>query len=163
MSEPMSDERLAELKAYHHEYGINGTTDGDSIISELLDEVDRARGREAALVDGVDERAGQLRRMGAELSRCANLNRDLVATNTNLTETAKEAREQIRRYRELVETGEPELEWGVRATVRATGRTEDISQPSEESARGRVAHSNGASVLICRTKAGPWREAEQDA
>lgn len=49
MNEAMSDERLAELKAYHAEYGINGTADGDSIISELLDEAERARKREAEI------------------------------------------------------------------------------------------------------------------
>jgi hypothetical protein len=47
----MSDERLAELEAYHHEYGINGATDGDSVISELLTEVRRSRTAQPPLSD----------------------------------------------------------------------------------------------------------------
>lgn len=134
MTEAMSDERLAELKAYHAEYGINGTADGDSIISELLDEAERARKAEARLRDDVADR-------------------DYV--NAKL-------RKSVEKYRgQLPETGEPELEWGVRSTNRSTGRTEDVTQPSEVSARSRVVSSNGASALICRTKAGKWREAEQ--
>jgi len=135
MTEAISDERLAELKAYHAEYGINGTADGDSIISELLDEAERARKAEARLRDDVADR-------------------DYV--NANL-------RKSVEKYRgQLAEAGEPELEWGERATIRATGRTEDASQPSEESARARVERSNGASVLICRTKAGKWHEAGRE-
>lgn len=68
---------------------------------------------------------------------------------------------EVKRAR-LAEAGETELEWGVRRRAgRATFRTEDFSQPNEESARARVARSDGFSVLICRTKAGAWRQAEE--
>ncbi|NUP48993.1 MAG: hypothetical protein HOW97_17060 [Catenulispora sp.] len=68
---------------------------------------------------------------------------------------------EVERMRELMaETGEIGLEWGVRVVIRATDRTEDVSQPSEESARARAARSNGSSVLICRAKAGEWREVD---
>lgn len=98
---------------------------------ELAVEIVRMRERESTLVDEVDRRVKQLRRANIGLSRARQ------ATST-----------------------EPELEWGVRSTNRSTGRTEDISQPSETSARSQVVSSMGASVLICRTKAGPWREVE---
>lgn len=131
----MSNERLAELD----QRITNGCNDGYDCncdnapcglepfeARELLAEVKRARAREAALVNEVDEQAEQLRRISAELARCADLNRDLVATNTNLAEMLKEAREQIRdrdyinaqlrktieEYRaRLAEVGEPARQW----------------------------------------------------
>lgn len=172
MPDRMSDERLVELLSRMKRHALSNPE-----ANELATEIERARSREAALVNEVDERDEQLRRVSAELSRCTDLNRDLVAENANLTETAKEAREQIRdrdyvnanlrktveEYRaRLAQAGETELEWGVRSRAgRATLRTEDFSQPSEKSARARVARSDGFSMLICRTKAGEWREVEE--
>ncbi|NUQ98315.1 MAG: hypothetical protein HOY79_17785 [Streptomyces sp.] len=182
MTEPMSNEQTAHDGTVVEAAGsaMELLADSDVLDDELtahlrvvLAELGRLWGRESALIDELDAATEKGRRTGAELGRCADLNRDLVAENTNLAEVVKEAREQIRdrdyvnanlrksveEYRVwLAETG---LEWGVRAAMHGTGRTEDVSQPSEESARTRVARSGSSSVLICRTKAGPWREAER--
>lgn len=80
----------------------------------------------------------------------AEVNRALASVTLELTELAKVA---------LTGTGK---EWGVRAVNRATGRTEDIPQPSEASARQRVNRGSSTSVLICRI-ASDWYEAEPAA
>jgi hypothetical protein len=135
MSEPMSDERLADL---------------DQRITNSCDTYDCNCDNAPC---GLEPR--EARKLLAEVKRLRNDVADRDYVNAGLRKTIEKYRAQ------LAETGETELEWGVRITIRATDGPQAIPQSSEEKARKWV-EIIGSGVLICRTKAGEWREAEQE-
>lgn len=105
MAEAMSEERLTEIRAYNDEYGVGGATDADSIVTDLLDEVQRLNTvldanrvvRNAAESSSrtykavVDRLKAERTRLRAELDKCAGLNRELVNENEELAVVMAEA------------------------------------------------------------------------